>query len=61
MTTAIDIPTGLDKFFESQGSTDAQRADAVAILQDKCGMVAGVVILSATGEALELRRIAQMD
>jgi hypothetical protein len=53
MTIAIDIPTGLDEFFKAQGSTEAQRQDAIAILQDKCGMVAGVVILTATGETLD--------
>jgi len=53
MTTAIDIPTGLDEFFKAQGSTDAQRADAIAILQSQCTMVGDVVTLKATGEALD--------
>jgi hypothetical protein len=53
MTTAIDIPTGLDEFFKAQGSTEAQRQDAIAIMASKCGMVSGVVILTATGEALD--------
>ena len=47
MTTAIDIPTGVHEFFKAQGSTDAQRADAIAVLKTQCGMVSGVMILRA--------------
>jgi hypothetical protein len=53
MTTAIDVPTGLDDFFKAQGSTEAQRADAIAVLKNECGMVSGVVILTPTGETLD--------
>lgn len=48
-----DIATAIDKFFESQGSSEAQRGDAVAVLQNQCGNVGGVVVLTATGEALD--------
>jgi len=50
---AIDVDTGLDDFFKSQGSSDAQRADAIAVLKEKCGFVGGVVVLLATGEAID--------
>jgi hypothetical protein len=49
----IDIPTGLDEFFKAQGSTEAQRSDAIAILKSQCGIVGGVVILTATGDVLD--------
>lgn len=50
---AIDIPTGIDEFFKAQGSSDAQRADAIAVLTNECIMLADVVTLRATGEALD--------
>jgi len=50
---AIDIEPGLDEFFKAQGSSDAQRADAIAVLQKQCGMVGGIVTLIATGDALD--------
>jgi hypothetical protein len=53
MTTAIDIPTGIDEFLKAEGSTDAQRADAIAVLTKQCEMVGDVVTLKATGEALD--------
>jgi hypothetical protein len=53
MTTAIDIPTGIDEFLKAEGSTDAQRADAIAVLASQCTMSDDVVTLKATGEALD--------
>jgi hypothetical protein len=50
---SIDIPTGIDEFLKTQGSTDAQRADAIAVLTSQCTMVGDVVTLKATGEAIE--------
>ena len=50
---SIDIPTGIDEFLKAQGSTDAQRADAIAVLTSQCTMVGDVVTLKATGEAIE--------
>jgi hypothetical protein len=50
---SIDVETGLDEFFKAQGSTEAQRADAIAVLKNQCSMVSGVVILTATGDALD--------
>src|SRR6202051_2284535 len=50
---SIDIPTGIDEFLKTQGSTDAQRADAIAVLTSQCTMVGDVVTLTATGEAIE--------
>jgi hypothetical protein len=50
---AIDIETGLDEFFKGQGSTDAQRADAIAVLKSQCAMTGDVVTLKPTGEAIE--------
>jgi hypothetical protein len=50
---AIDIETGLDEFFKAQGSSDAQRADAIAVLASQCAMVGDAVTLKATGEAIE--------
>ena len=50
---AIDIPTGIDDFLKAEGSTDAQRADAIAVLTKQCEMVGDVVTLKATGEALD--------
>jgi hypothetical protein len=53
MTTAIDIPTGLDEFFKAEGSSEAQRADAIAVLTKQCAMIGDVVTLTATGETLD--------
>jgi hypothetical protein len=50
---AIDIDTGLDEFFKAQGSSEAQRADAIAVLKSQCAMTGDVVTLMATGEALD--------
>jgi hypothetical protein len=50
---SIDIPTGIDEFLKAEGSTDAQRADAIAVLASQCAMVGDVVTLKATGEAIE--------
>jgi hypothetical protein len=50
---AIDIDTGLDEFFKAQGSSEAQRADAIAVLKSQCAMTGDVVTLTATGEALD--------
>jgi hypothetical protein len=50
---AIDIATGIDEFLKAQGSTDAQRADAIAVLASQCTMAGDVVTLKATGEAIE--------
>lgn len=50
---AIDIATGLDDFLKAQGSTDAQRSDAIAVLTKQCEMVGDVVMLKATAEALD--------
>jgi hypothetical protein len=49
----IDVDTGIDEFFKAAGSSEAQRADAIAVLKDKCGMVGGIVTLIATGETLD--------
>jgi hypothetical protein len=50
---AIDTETGLDDFFKAQGSSEAQRADAIAVLKSQCAMTGDVVTLTATGEALD--------
>ena len=50
---AIDIETGLDDFFKAQGSSEAQRADAIAVLKSQCAMTGDVVTLKETGEALD--------
>lgn len=49
----LDVNSGLDEFFKAQGSTEAQRTDAIAVLKDKCGLVGGIVVLLATGEAID--------
>jgi hypothetical protein len=50
---SIDIPTGIDEFLKAEGSTDAQRADAIAVLASQCAMLGDVVTLNATSEALD--------
>ena len=50
---SIDIPTGIDEFLKAEGSTEAQRADAIAVLASQCAMDGDVVTLKATGEALD--------
>src|SRR5580658_6887127 len=50
---SIDIPTGIDEFLKAHGSTEAQRADAIAVLASQCAMSGDVVTLKATGEAID--------
>ena len=50
---AIDIETGLDEFFKAQGSSEAQRQDAIDVLKGQCSMIGNIVALSATAESLD--------
>jgi hypothetical protein len=50
---SIDVPTGIDEFLKAEGSTDAQRQDAVLVLAPLCQMTDDVCTLKATGEAIE--------
>ena len=50
---AVDIETELNAFFTAQGSTEAQRADAIAVLASQCAVVGDVVTFKETGEAVD--------
>jgi hypothetical protein len=50
---AADIDKGIDAFFQAQGSSEAQRADAIAVLHSQCAASGDDVVLTATGEILD--------
>lgn len=45
---AIDIPTAIDTVFTTFESSDAQRADAIAILSKDCAMVGEICVFQPT-------------